>query len=349
MKNNNLSIFNHWGDKTAKTQVTFEYLIALCINPSSKQKGEAPLFLCSNAITKTKEGMSDSKMNCLVADIDHYDIDIKSIEHKLKQAGCDYVVYSTSSSMKAIDNEKATKRWRIVLKLDSSINKNHWRQLQKGLVNVFNGDKAMIRPTQLSYVPIKNSDTSHYEYAFKTKLGGLKPSDRFHSDLLMHAEIYDRDEIEKVSKRSAQGNQSCVFTGYAEPNQKVSQIDAYNHHTNIHFLLEQAGYKKKGSKYVHPNSTSGMAGITVFNNGTGYYSHHSSDPLYCGDDGKAFDAFSVFKWLEHGGDHYAASNAAGDMFLVTSIKNPNAANKLTINEWNKRAVHIQNRQARGVA
>lgn len=93
-----------------------------------------------------------------------------------------------------------------------------------------------------------------------------------------------------------------------------SVIDAYNAAFPVGDLLLQHGYKPtRGGRYLSPNSTSGLAGVVVFEDGRAY-SHHASDPF---DNAHAFDAFDVFCQYEHLGD---MTKAVADAAKILDIK-----------------------------
>src|SRR5699024_10350649 len=79
-------------------------------------------------------------------------------------------------------------------------------------------------------------------------------------------------------------------------------IGQFNQVDDVGARLERNGYKRVakrvGKRWLPPNSTSGVPGVTLFeDDGSQYvYSHHGSCPLA---DGKAHDAFDVFRILEH--------------------------------------------------
>lgn len=98
---------------------------------------------------------------------------------------------------------------------------------------------------------------------------------------------------------------------------RSSVIDAYNAAHGIHDQLVKYGYKRCGhaSRYLSPNSTSGLAGVVVFDDDKAY-SHHASDPF---DNAHTFDAFDMFAQYEHGGDMFKAVKDAADfLHLDTS-------------------------------
>jgi putative DNA primase/helicase len=67
-------------------------------------------------------------------------------------------------------------------------------------------------------------------------------------------------------------------------------IQAFNQAHDVRELLKKHGYEPKGTdRFIAPGSTSGLAGIKVFDDGRAY-SHHGSDPLA---NGHSHDPFSV--------------------------------------------------------
>lgn len=97
---------------------------------------------------------------------------------------------------------------------------------------------------------------------------------------------------------------------------RLSVIDAYNAAHDIRALLPLYGYRPTArNRYLSPNSTSGLAGVVVFDDGKAY-SHHASDPF---DSGHAFDAFDLFCQFEHFGDVSKAVRAAGELLGVEGL------------------------------
>lgn len=78
-------------------------------------------------------------------------------------------------------------------------------------------------------------------------------------------------------------------------------IGKYNRAVAIEDLLSQAGYKKKGKRWLAPSSSTRIPGVVVFNDQdhAKCYSHHGSDPLA---DGYAHDAFDLLCMLQYNGD-----------------------------------------------
>lgn len=90
---------------------------------------------------------------------------------------------------------------------------------------------------------------------------------------------------------------------------RTSVIDAFNDAHDMHELLVRFGYKPtRRGRYLSPNSSSGLAGVVLFDDGRAY-SHHASDPF---DSAHTFDAFDLWCQFEHMGDvAKAVKDAAG--------------------------------------
>jgi hypothetical protein len=98
----------------------------------------------------------------------------------------------------------------------------------------------------------------------------------------------------------------------------TSVIDTFNASHDMHTLLEQYGYKRTGqNRYLSPNSTSGLAGVKLFEDGRAY-SHHASDPF---DSAHSFDAFELWCQYEHRGNVSKAVKDAAQLLNVTQDPN----------------------------
>jgi hypothetical protein len=98
-------------------------------------------------------------------------------------------------------------------------------------------------------------------------------------------------------------------------NQGQSVIGAYNDAVSITEALEAAGYRQFGKRWLSPNSTSGLPGVVVFDDGRAY-SHHASDPF---DPDHCFDAFDLFCAYQHMGNVSNAVKAAAEILNISQI------------------------------
>ncbi|WP_160286529.1 bifunctional DNA primase/polymerase [Pseudomonas knackmussii] len=91
-----------------------------------------------------------------------------------------------------------------------------------------------------------------------------------------------------------------------------SVIDAFNQAHDVESLLAAHGYIKRGAKWLCPQSSTGLPGVTISDDGR-VYSHHGSDPLANGHQNDAFDVFCI---LDHNGIQADAVKAAARMLGV---------------------------------
>lgn len=110
-------------------------------------------------------------------------------------------------------------------------------------------------------------------------------------------------------------------------------IGQFNQAHDVAMMLKAHGYKQRGKRWLSPTSSSNLAGVVIFEDGTHCYSHHASDPL---NDGHAHDAFSLFTLLDHGGDMTAAVAAAAQV-LGLDTRPPDAVPMSNIKEFMARS------------
>lgn len=88
-----------------------------------------------------------------------------------------------------------------------------------------------------------------------------------------------------------------------------SVIAAFNDVHDAEAILESHGYQRIAKRRWKSPNGSGVAGVVVLPSGR-VYCHHQSDGL---GDGRAHDAFDLFRIFDHGGDCRAAVKAAAEM------------------------------------
>lgn len=127
---------------------------------------------------------------------------------------------------------------------------------------------------------------------------------------------------------------SCTQINRSNDNRSADgPIQKFNEENSIEDLLTRNGYKKQGSRFFAPDSSSNQPGVVIYENKTGKhlaYSHHGSDQLA---DNHAHDAFSIYTKLECGDDLNAALQSIG---LSQSKKNSKSQN-----DENQRINHVK--------
>ncbi len=112
-------------------------------------------------------------------------------------------------------------------------------------------------------------------------------------------ELFDFSEIVIRSKSAIKTKQKIVPMEYKEYTGD-NLIDDFNKGNDIRVLLTRYGYIQRGDRFVSPDSSTGDAGVVIYDGEKGdtmAYSHHSSD----GWD-RAMDSFGIYALKEHGGD-----------------------------------------------
>ena len=108
-------------------------------------------------------------------------------------------------------------------------------------------------------------------------------------------------EVLRAEKDAAAAKQARFRPGPLSGRESV--IEAFNREHPVEEILEASGYKRRGKKWLSPNSHSGQAGVIVKDGRA--YSHHS-DAL---GDHFWHDPFDLYAKLQHGGDKRKAAAA----------------------------------------
>ncbi|ADC62634.1 DUF3987 domain-containing protein [Allochromatium vinosum] len=192
-------------------------------------------------------------------------------------------------------------RYRLVLALD--------RPLQPGELDVFGRhvasvlgisdcfDPSTLKPSQPLYLP--RAPQERLIYFGHVAIEG----DPLPVESLLNAARAAQDAL-----RAAAGKRQGPQT--------ASVIDTFNAAHDVRELLRHHGYiPKRGNRWMHPESTTGMAGVRLLpeSDPPRVFSSHGCCPL---NDGHAHDAFSVWCILAHGGDTKAAVREAARLLGV---------------------------------
>lgn len=319
----NMICGNNHSQTTGFKRCTFAQLKAASNRPAKitdaadlkAAKAKAPICAPHDGDAKTKDSvLAHDRFTMLWADIDGGNHTLADIQQQLADLGiCSYAVYATASS------KPDDQRWRVLVEIDQPIDFEYWYTLQSYLMDKLNGDDCATRPQQILYLPFKWEQTAHYEHA----TGDGEPLDVAYSPLVLAA-IEHRERLDKEAEEQAAAAPKAEPKGISLSEGQISPVGAYNEAHDWPELFKQYGFRKVGRRYLHPNSTSGAAGVVLLDDR--YCSNHGCDPL---NDGHTHDAFDLFVEFEHGGDFDAAVKAAGEM-----LRTPEG---VTINKHNQRA------------
>lgn len=87
-------------------------------------------------------------------------------------------------------------------------------------------------------------------------------------------------------------------------------ITQFNDAHDVGEMLQANGYKKKGNRFLAPNSSTRIPGVILFDDGAHFFSHHGSCPF---GDGKRHDAFDLFQQFECAGNFQLALDQAKEI------------------------------------
>lgn len=128
---------------------------------------------------------------------------------------------------------------------------------------------------------------------------------------------------------------------------QISPIDAFNDAHDVASILAAHGYKRRGKKFLSPQSNSGVPGVVILQGTDGKeraYSHGTSDVL-C--NGRANDAFDLFCVLGHNGDEWQAIQTAAQLLTTSTGASVMHHNRNAFRKQRAvaRAVELQQRRA----
>lgn len=294
--------------------LTFQELTKLLTLPKvTSDKLNAGYFLrCTG--TKRSDKTVDDIAHLLILDgdkrychegIEHNGAINPQLIHDLfKSEGINHVIYTSHS------NDVDLYKYRVIIPVQYRRN-----QLDAMLWHIF----GMLHENELMLVDVKENRAWAQAWFFHSY-----PADRAH---LSQTLVFDSGEDGAFNDGQIEADYAKhqawlkslepparIFTQSQAPNVEgytpsivltgqINPIEVFNQSYSIHEILIANGYKQQGKRYLHQNSTSGIAGVRILENGKVY--SDSNDAL---NDGFAHDAFDCFMLLNCGGDRRAALN-----------------------------------------
>lgn len=259
--------------RTPYLTITHSEIIEMVRNPPSVDTSESQwAILSSNTGEKARKAEYQRKYGeygGLWFDSDTGNHSIEVIKEVIEPLACDYVIYSSRSSVE--DNKK----WRVYLPLKDTVSGDEFELYQEILNELFeaagvNPDTSNTTANQVFYLPNKGES---YDYYIEESRSGLDISvfDKRLSEKktkLVEEEKLNAERLEqkklKAAERAASGQ-----IDYYDLARETCDFDSLNTTNNW-------GFKKvKKGLYISPNSDSGMPGFH-FKEGK-WFSHHEGD------------------------------------------------------------------------
>lgn len=94
----------------------------------------------------------------------------------------------------------------------------------------------------------------------------------------------------------------------------ASVIEVHCASVSLTSELARYGYKRIGKRWLSPHSTTGLAGVLIFQGERNCWIHHASDPLCSEDSGRPVNAFDLMCHYDYGGDVKAAVKALAERY-----------------------------------
>lgn len=303
---------NHNATRPTKV-LTWPDLEEMVRNPARTPKDATALVIPSTAPGKTKDVIEAfNSMTLPWVDIDAGNILLTDLVAKIESLRLQAVIYSTASAnrVKKVKVEGIEtfvlqgNRWRIVFLLSESLDCEAWLQLQEALAAFFGGGSEACRIQQGLYAPT-NADGGYYEFAI-VEGSTLDPHN-------LPAELLSLIEAEAEKRRLQEEKARSAPTPKRVKVEGDSIIELANQAYGVRDLVEGEGHERHRNRYLHRKSTSGEAGIIIFEDGGKeyYFSHHGpeTDSLA---DGHRHDAFDLLLHWWFGGDMRLAIKTLAD-------------------------------------
>ena len=239
----------------------------------------------------------------------------RDVSKNLKSAGIGHILFGSYSYYCGL------MRYRIILVTNSPYSKEQLSPTAEAIVALIN---VNLSGNLLAYAS-ENAVWSQPWYYPR------KPSDSIVEPL--YIEYLEGNAVDVVEPQPIMPITPAIQRKKPANTDDISPIHTFNERNSLTSLLSFYGYKrvlvnKDHERWLSPDSSSGMAGITVKNNQL--FCHHSSDPL---NDGYWHDAFDLMRVREGLTEKDA---------VIKAVLDNQKKNGQTLNQHNKR-------QARGVS
>lgn len=225
---------------------------------------------------KTKEDALAAKYSCIVIDFDHEQVRTLEGTIGLLKANHDYTgaILGFTTSSHTLNGENAFK---VILPLADACDVHQYEALSVGLMKLLDTDPAQARKQQGFYAPCDMLSPSVYQYViddgdstlFSPQCGLWQQAIRtYQDDIEQQQQAAIATSSKPRPKAATTGNSQNIF-------------ELINKSYDMAELLERAGHKRLGRKWLSPHSTSGIAGGLIFDTAQGqrFYSHSSSCSL----------------------------------------------------------------------
>ncbi len=305
---------NESGAKNPKpySEITLEEIKNLVDNPPAQPKTINQWLIPSNLKSRTfKEQEENGQYGLLWLDFDDNPPPLNEIKEHLTDiiGNVDFEMYNSRSA--TVDNQKC----RVIIPLTQWLKYDVWTTCQEILNNKFEAlditpDRANQRAAQLCYLP----NRGEFYHSMYRRTGAFLNAAEHFKDELLAIERRIAKEKEQLAVKQQAADKKRVSLEYSGSDKGL--IQAFNEAYTVEEILLRNGYKQRGLKFCHPDSTTGNYAAAI-NPETGcVHTLSTKDRLYVEGSQSGHDAFSCFVTLEHDSNINAALIDAGDNHLT---------------------------------
>ena len=291
--------------------------------PAHQSKAAQPLIKLGTFDNSSRgQGSSLTAISGVEIDYDAGNVTASSAAKLLRQAGIECVICSTYTS--STDCPK----WRVFAPTSRELPAELRPYLVAALDSILLGIAARESYTPKQTFFYGRNPASNYVFmhlrgefvdvALKTIANAAYTKDK--------REKAEREQLAAATCFRAETQRNRKAAGRLAEGQ-ISPITAFNDAHDVRSTLKQHGYRESGKKFIAPTSQSGMAGVVILQGDDGReraFSHHCNDPIA---DGLAHDAFDLFCILDHGGDEWAAIQAAAKLLTTSNGESLHSHNR----------------------
>ena len=230
------------------------------------------------------------------------------IAQRLREMDVAFVLWSTFS------HQPDSPRMRLVLPVSEPFDPAyladalHLTAQRLGIEQVMH--RSCVNPSRLMYAPaVPKSRADAYQTFHRLDVPAVDMGE-------LTAEILDLRESRRVDEeanalQALKAQQTARLarrlSGESRPD-VIEMIRQFNRSTSVEAELTNAGYRRRGKRWIAPTSRSGVPGATILTGSAAgkAFSFHEGDPL---NDGRPHDAFDIWAAYHFNGDRTAAISA----------------------------------------
>lgn len=299
----------------------YESIYELVQKPLNVPKEKGFWFIPSNYASRSFKAQKQYGRYALAwLDIDENQLGFKSLLSELTKIVGDinYIAYTTKSS--TIQNQKM----RVLIPLEQYLSYSWWHSIQKVLNNEINKLQGVVcgnkntGAAQLCFLP---NQGAYYDFCiqennknFSIKSSPIEPVIKLEHESYLRSLENPRE-------------QTTIKTKFPEDGD--TPIKSFNIANPLPEILAKYGYKKRGERWISPNSSSGSPGVIVKD--SRWISAHESDSDIGlkHDGGTNGDAFDLYVYYEFSGNRNEALNSimSDDLVGMESIQNSELKNQ----------------------